>query len=1111
MKPFDPRITPHLAPARLSLAGALAAAALNSLLVIGIAFALTDLVVDVVRDRPLAATATTLLALVGTRAAVVWVGDLASARAAAAIGVHVRDQILSAALRLGSVGRSRRMLGETAALATRGAAAIEPYVTRYLPSLVLAGVLPFLTIVVIGIEDWISAVVVVLTLPLIPVFAALIGMATRDASDRQWRTLSQLSGHFLDVMKGLPTLVAYRRAEAQSSSIRRITDRYREVTMATLKIAFASSVALELIATLSVALVAVEVGLRLQAGGMDLSTALVVLLLAPEAYWPLRRVGAEFHSAAEGMSTLEEVELVKAEAAAAYGDGSETPLSLAITLDDVTLTHPGRPGPVQTGLSTRIPDRGLTVVAGPSGAGKSTLLSAVLGDIPVAAGQIRIGGVPLTDVDRRWWRRRVAVVGQRPWILAGTVRENLAIARPDADDGAIWAALSAVGLDAHVRSLPGGLLAEVAEDGASLSAGQRARLALARVVLADRPVVVLDEPTAHLDEPTERVFLETLGELARDRCVVVVAHRPEVIARADTLVRLHHTPLPRSGADSPRIPAPEPGSAAAAVDESPVPPAHARLRLALGALLGALAATSGVALMATSGWLITRAAEHPPVLYLFAAIVGVRTFGLARPVFRYAERLVSHDVALRLLAERRAAVYDALVPLVPGALGKQRGDVLASVVDDVDALVDRQLRVRTPLLTWLAATGIVAGVGWLLDPGSALILTLALLLAGGVGWLVSRAGAARLEGRSIEGRAAVSREVARALGGADDISAWQAEETFLGAVRESGRRAAAATVGSAAVSALARAIVLASCGLATVLVADHVAGLVPSGGLSGPVAALLVLVPLALVDVLAPATDAGALGVRVRTADARIATLLAAPPTVADPASPVPLSGSRPALAGRGLAASWSGAEVFADLDLDLPPGRRLGVVGPSGSGKSTLVALLMRFVDPSAGSYRIGEADARDLRLADVRRTVGLVDDDPHVFGSTVYENIRLARPDATEAQVEAALRGAHLGRWVDALPRGLATRIGDGGAAVSGGERARIGFARALLADPAALVLDEPTAHLDADTAQRVADTILDSNPGRTLVWVTHGTIGLDRMDDTLTLAVDPSLVSR
>ncbi len=247
-----------------------------------------------------------LAGIVAARALAAYVVDTASAAAAARVSVPMRRELVGTALDLDAQQLARRRTGELALLTTRGLAAIEPYLTRYVPTMVLAGVLPAATLAAIFWLDWLSGVVVLLTLPLVPVFAILIGLATRDRADRQWRTLATLSGHFLDVVRGLPTLVAYRRATAQSASIRRITDRYRRATLETLRIAFASSAVLELIATISVALVAVTVGLRLAAGHLDFQTAMIVLLLAPEAYWPLRRVGAEFHAAAEGAAAFEE-------------------------------------------------------------------------------------------------------------------------------------------------------------------------------------------------------------------------------------------------------------------------------------------------------------------------------------------------------------------------------------------------------------------------------------------------------------------------------------------------------------------------------------------------------------------------------------------------------------------------------------------------------------------------------------------------------------------------------------------------------------------------------------------------------------------------------------
>ena len=316
MKPLDPRLLPHLAPARGPLAGALVGSVVSGLLVVAQAFAVAAVITALLDgDGPSTWRAAVLLGAVTVgRAAAGWVVDAGTARASALVTTALRRRVLTSAFALGATRLSRRHSGELAVLSTRGVAAVDPYLTRYLPALLLAAVLPPVTVVAIATQDLLSAVVVVATLPLLPVFAVLVGLATRDRADRQWQALASLSGHFVDVMRGLPTLVAYRRASAQSASIRTITDRYRRATNETLKLAFASSAVLELVATLSVALVAVTVGLRLAGGSLDLGTALVVLLLAPEAYWPIRRVGAEFHAAAEGVATFEAADALIAEA-----------------------------------------------------------------------------------------------------------------------------------------------------------------------------------------------------------------------------------------------------------------------------------------------------------------------------------------------------------------------------------------------------------------------------------------------------------------------------------------------------------------------------------------------------------------------------------------------------------------------------------------------------------------------------------------------------------------------------------------------------------------------------------------------------------------------------
>jgi ATP-binding cassette, subfamily C, bacterial CydCD len=1092
MKPSDPRLRRQLAPARTQLLGVLAGGLASSALIIVQAFTITGLVVAALGDRRVLPWAIATGAVLALRGVAALVSDAYAAHAAAVVGSDLRRRIVRAVV-AGRPGAG----GATAVLATRGVAAAEPYLTRYLPTLVLATVLPLLTVVVIATQDLLSALIVVCTLPLVPVFGALVGLATRDRAQEQWQAMGSLAGHFLDVMRGLPTLVAHRRARAQSARIAKITDRYRRASMSTLRLAFASSAVLELVATLSVALVAVTVGVRLASGSLDLSTALVVLLLAPEAYWPLRRVGAEFHAAAEGSATFEAVD-------ALVGEHDEDPSGRTVAdraplvLRDLSVVHPGRTRPALAGLSATLPGRGVTVVTGPSGCGKSTLLSALAGLVPGAGGEILADGVPVGGIR---WQAQVAWLPQRPHFVAGSVADNLRLGSPGADDDALWEALSRVALEERVRALPRGLEEPLGEDGATLSAGERARLALARVVVADRPWTLLDEPTAHLDQLTEQIIADTIVDLGRRGAVVVVAHRPAIVALADHVLALPAR-APAGGTPSPG-PVPRTPSRRPAPDRLPTPPpAPASYRRLWGsALLGGLASTAGVALTATAGWLIVQASTRPAILTLLVAIVGVRAFGLARPVLRYAERLLSHDAALRLLARRRVQVYDAMVPLTPARLGRRRGDLLASVVDDVDSVVDQELRVRLPVRSFVIVGAIATTVATVLLPWIGVVVGVTCLLTGGGAFAAAYLGARRAERATVALRAELSEAVVEVVQLAPELRMWQAGERAarrvgslsdgLGrATREAGRRLGGA-----------RALVLGVTGVAVGATAVLGGTAVDAGTLSGPSMALLVLLPLALVDVALPLADAGALSARTRAAGLRLHRLERTAPAVRDTvavATPVTPETELDAVCGR-----WSAdAPLTSAVSLRLTPGSRVALVGPSGSGKSTVAALLLRFLDPTRGRVTMGGHDTRLMSLDDVRTVTGLVDDDPHVFATTVVENVRFARPDATDPQVEAALRRACLGDWLDSLPDGLHTWLGDGHAGVSGGERARLAVARSVLADQPVLILDEPAAHLDHATAIELAADVLRDDPTRSVLWITHGDVGLDLVDHVVTI---------
>ncbi len=1100
MRPGDPRMRAQLAVARRPLTVVVGAGVVASLVVIVEAFALAAAVVAAVGGGDVGRPLAVLLAAALLHAAVRWAGDVAAARAASQVSADMRTRIARSVLE----GRAADLGdGELTALATRGVSAAEPYLTRYVPALVLAGVLPVLTVLAIASQDLLSAFLVLATLPLIPVFGALVGLATRDRALEQWRAMASLSGHFVDVLRGLPTLVAFRRAVAQEANIRRVTDRYRAATVRTLRVAFASSAVLELVATLSVALVAVVIGVRLAAGNLDLGTGLVVLLLAPEAYWPLRRVGAEFHASAEGIATFEALSAIGPRSEAVDPEG---PASHRLVIaDEVSFTYPGRAQAAVGPISFAAAPGSLTVVTGPSGCGKSTLLALLAGLLEPTSGSVGSGGVPAAGDA---WRSQVSWVPQRPTFVPGTVADNLRLADPGASDEALWDALTTVALAERIGSF-GGLDVEVTEDAALLSAGERARLALARAVLAGRPWVLLDEPTAHLDPITRRIIGDVIAALAVDAGVVVVSHDAEVVALADRVLELAPPATPTLVAADPAASAPVagPGGAGAAAAPENSPPAPvAPPRFVLSTVLGICSAFCGVALTATAGWLIVKAAEQPATLTLLVAIVGVRAFGLGRPVFRYAERLVSHDNALRGLAERRVAVYRSLVPLTPGRLGRHRGDVLASVVDDVDAATDRELRVRLPLRTFAAVSLLVALVAAIVLPAAGAAIAATSVLAVGTAYLVARLGTRAPERALVASRGELSALMLDLAARADELRMWQAHGSVRGALDAVSSTLAQAGRRAASMTAAARACVRVGAVAGVGAVAAVGAGPLEAGTLSAPMLALLLLTPVALADLGLGVVEAAALVERVEAAEERLAAFDTMAPAVQDPVAPLPLAGSHD-VELLGAALGWDGRPVLSGLDLRLAEGETLGVVGPSGCGKSTLAATLIRFVDPVSGQVSLGSEALPALLLDDVRGQVGYVSDDPHIFATTLVENVRLARPEASDTEVEAALRAVHLGDWLDGLPDALDTWIGDGHDLVSGGERSRLGLARSILADQPVLVLDEPVAQLDTVTADRVAADLLSASRGRSVVWISHSAVGLDRVDRVLDLGRCPA----
>ncbi|MFI0593313.1 thiol reductant ABC exporter subunit CydD [Streptomyces griseus] len=1138
MKPIDPRLLHHARATRLFLAAVVALGLVGALLVIAQAMLIAEIVVGGFEGGlTVTALRTPLLLLAAValgRALVAWLTELAAHRASAAVKSELRGRLLERAARLGPDWLSGQRTGSLVALATRGIDALDDYFARYLPQLGLAVVVPVAVLARIVTEDWVSAAIIVVTLPLIPLFMILIGWATQSRMDRQWQLLSRLSGHFLDVVAGLPTLKVFGRAKAQAASIRTITSDYRRATLRTLRIAFLSSFALELLATLSVALVAVTIGMRLVHGELDLYTGLVVLILAPEAYLPIRQVGAQYHAAAEGLSAAEEIFAVLETEPRAPGT-TDVPDTLRLELAEVTVRHEGRAEPSLDAASLTVEPGETVALVGPSGVGKSTLLNVVLGFAVPDEGRVRVGGRDLAELDLERWRSRIAWVPQRPYLFADTIAENVRLARPDADDEAVLAALRDAGAYDFVAALPDGLRTPLGEDGAGLSAGQRQRLALARAFLADRPVLLLDEPTASLDGESEAGIVDAVRRLATGRTVLLVVHRPALLAVADRVVTLE----PRAGAPAepyakalagaaapgPAVPEPLAGGelpdTRRAEDLAPLGTSGSRSgrvlarvrasagaqrgRLTLALLLGSLAVGSAVGLMAVSGWLISRASEQPPVMYLMMAVTATRAFGIGRAVFRYAERLVSHDAVLKLLADLRVSVYRGLERIAPAGLRTtRRGDLLSRLVADVDALQDYWLRWLLPVGTALVVGTAAAGfTGWLL-PEAGVILAVGLLVAGVGVPLVSGACARRTERQLAPARAALATRVADLLGSTAELTVAGALPARQARLRTADRlltriasRAAAATALGGGLSALV-------CGLTVVAAAAVAVPAVHDGRLSGVALAVVVLTPLAAFEAVTGLPLAVQYRQRVARSAERVFEVLDAPVPVREPESPAEEPASPFPLEVRGLSARYPGAarDALSSLDLTLTPGRRIAVVGPSGSGKTTLAQVLLRFLDASSGTYRIGGVEAAALESDAVRRSVGLCAQDAHVFDSTIRENLRLARPGATDPELRDALSRARLLEWAAALPQGLDTPVGEHGARLSGGQRQRLALARALLADFPVLVLDEPAEHLDLPTADALTADLLDATRGRATVLITHRLTGLEAVDEVLVL---------
>lgn len=533
MKPVDPRLLRRARAARVFMVGSVLIGIATGLLIILQAVLLAKGIAGVVlHGADITRVAWQLAAVLVARAALQWLQEVVAQRSAAAVKSTLRRQVLEHSLKLGPAWLSGERSSALTTLLTKGLDDLDPYFARYLPQLVLAATVPAGVVAWMATGDLIAATTVLVTLPLIPVFMALVGWATQAHSRRRQHALAVLAHHFSDVVAGLPTLKLFGRAKAQAAAVRRVTDQHRVASMASLRLAFLSSFVLELLASISVALVAVGVGLRLVEGKLGLETALLVLILAPEAYLPLRQVGANFHASADGVAASEEVFRVLDTPLPERGERTDVP-DLRVTslhLHDVTVRYPERDEPVLRGFDLDLWPGEVVALAGPSGVGKSTVIATILGFVVPEGGVVVAGGSAADEFAPERWRERFAWVPQRPGLRLGSIADNVRLGRPDASDYDILRALAAAGAPELDPAKA------VGEGGQLLSGGQRRRVALARALITEAPVLLLDEPTAGLDASSEAAVVANLR--ATGRTVLLVAHRPALLAAADRVVEV---------------------------------------------------------------------------------------------------------------------------------------------------------------------------------------------------------------------------------------------------------------------------------------------------------------------------------------------------------------------------------------------------------------------------------------------------------------------------------------------------------------------------------------------------------------------------------------------